>query len=76
MQHVTNKKGKIQIRKKKAEEAAFIGCLTVLKKLTHFLGQVFVTEIIFSTGASEKCQVFFFKFCKILKSVYSQNTST
>ena len=76
MQHVTNKKGKIQIRKKKAEEAAFIGCLTVLKKLTHFLGQVFVTEIIFSTDASEKCEVFFFKFCKILKSVYSQNTST
>lgn len=76
MQHVTNKKGKIQIRKKKAEEAAFIGCLTVLKKLTHFLGQVFVTEIIFSTDANEKCQVFFFKFCKILKSVYSQNTST
>lgn len=76
MQHVTNKKGKIQIRKKKAEEAAFIGCLTVLKKLTHFLGQVFVTEIIFSTDASEKCQVFFFKFCKILKPVYSQNTST
>ena len=76
MQHVTNKKGKIQIRKKKAEEAAFIWCLTVLKKLTHFLGQVFVTEIIFSTDASEKCQVFFFKFCKILKSVYSQNTST
>ena len=76
MQHVTNKKGKIQIRKKKAEEAAFIGCLTVLKKLTHFLGQVFVTEIIFSTDANEKCQVFFFKFCKILKPVYSQNTLT